>query len=231
MGKKSGKGNSITLLCGALLIAGGLVFALYPSEYQKNLTDQETQTGKSSANYLSDVKQVVLYIQPPRWDEKEALRCSGMEEVCADEREARLPEYMRANSINSEQYILKLKQDFLEYPEFLQQKNLKTNFAYILTKYFNFGKDIITPNSYDELQHNLAKKNTLIVYIKYSKNKNYASKTTVLQVTFYRPDRAYTNLPITRAILIPSGTESEDALEMIVQNLKAVSILLVPKSH
>jgi len=38
LGNRPRNGKNIVLLCGALLIAGGLVFALYPSEYQNNIT-------------------------------------------------------------------------------------------------------------------------------------------------------------------------------------------------
>lgn len=184
-----------------------------------------------SESYFKNVKQVALYIQSPKWDEQEALRCHGIEEKCANERENRIPEYMRSNEITQNEYINKLKEDYKKYPKFLQPETMQNSFVPVLNDLFNIDSDIIILDSNEDLQRYLSKNDTLIVHIKYSIPDISGIRLTILQIIFYKSDKIYKDLPISLAIAIANGTSTEDAFKIITKNLKGISTLTIPKSH
>ena len=182
-------------------------------------------------SFFSNLDNIVLYINPPAWHEQEALRCHGIENKCADEYQARIPEYLRASRLTRDEHINKLKQDFLDYPIFFRSESLSTIFSNSINKYYNREKiPIITP-LHTEIKDYLNRKNTLFVTVDHHTQSQTTPKMTVLQFSFYRPDLAHKYFPINRAVVFPNDMSSKDTAELISSHIGGLKTLNWPRSH
>ncbi len=182
-----------------------------------------------SSLYFRNLEKTVVYIQPPLWDDKEAIRCHEKEELCANEYEARIPEYIKSTSMSRDEYIKKLKQDFLNYAVLFQSKTFKDFIANILSNNLNIKTEPLFLESEKETQDYLKRKNTLIVKISNYKHTGVEPPITVLQISFIRPDLSQELFALERAIPLPTGLSKEKILEMVADDLKALYMLVAPK--
>ena len=182
-----------------------------------------------SSKYFRNIEKTVLYLQPASWDDKEAIRCHGKEDLCADEYEARTPKYVKATSLTREEYIQKLKQDFLNYSVLFQSDFFLDFIKYFLSKNFNLTTEQLILKSEREAQEYLKSKNTLIVRIAHYKHTEIEPPITVLQVSFIRSDLVREVFPLNRAVPLSAGMSKEQIFEAVSHDLKGLSITVIPK--
>lgn len=208
----------ILLVSGLCFLLSGLV--LLPN---KSLA----VTGESSP--YDNIDQVVLIFPKAQWSFREAVVCQGIEEKCADNYIAKLPENMKLTSVR-DKYIARLKDHLKNYPMPLREESLRAAMTDFINKHFKSIKDIVDlGSSFEHLDKYTGKPNTLIILTKVVIHKDMEPPLAILQVEvgpIHRGKRAHVS-----AIPIPLNLPETEIAKRLSSSLKGLGMSAVPKSE
>ena len=142
---------------------------------------------RNNAALVEGVDEIVLFIQGTDYEWlREAVRCHGIEEKCADEQAARSSEYLKPSKTRRNEYIAELKRDYADFPPPLHKQALQEALSISLRQQFKEPVRIIVASSRDALDEYLTKKNTLIAIVKLLVSKTTVPHIATLRASFYR---------------------------------------------